>query len=73
MDDDRLTGVMTRKHALRSTLYRPAVDPAGRLILGAAVGINGDVAGRAEALLAPGSTCSSSTPRTGTRTRCCRR
>ena len=52
--DERLIGVMTRKHALRSTLYKPAVDPSGRLILGAAVGINGDVAGRAEALLASG-------------------
>ncbi|HET9648607.1 MAG TPA: GuaB1 family IMP dehydrogenase-related protein [Microlunatus sp.] len=50
--DDRLVGIMTPKHALRSTLYRPALDPAGRLIVGAAVGINGDVAGRAERLLA---------------------
>ncbi|SDS13050.1 GuaB1 family IMP dehydrogenase-related protein [Microlunatus soli] len=53
-EGDRLLGVMTRKHALRSTLYRPAVDPDGRLIVGAAVGINGDVAGRAEALLTAG-------------------
>ena len=49
--DDRLVGVMTLKHALRSTLYRPALDADGRLLIGAAVGINGDVAGRAEALL----------------------
>ena len=54
VDDDRLVGVMTRKHALRSTVYRPALDPAGRLLVGAAVGINGEVAGRAEALLAGG-------------------
>ncbi len=53
-DADRLLGVMTRKHALRSTLYSPAVDPDGRLLVGAAVGINGDVAGRAEALLSGG-------------------
>jgi IMP dehydrogenase len=52
--DDRLLGVMTRKHALRSTLYHPAVDPNGQLIIGAAVGINGDVAGRAQALLTAG-------------------
>ena len=51
LDGDRLVGVMTLKHALRSTLYRPAVDAEGRLLIGAAVGINGDVAGRAEALL----------------------
>jgi IMP dehydrogenase len=54
VSDDRLVGVMTRKHALRSTLYRPALDDDGRLLLGAAVGINGDVAGRAERLLAAG-------------------
>jgi IMP dehydrogenase len=51
VDGDRLVGVMTLKHALRSTLYRPALDGEGRLLIGAAVGINGDVAGRAEALL----------------------
>ncbi|MFP5283419.1 MAG: IMP dehydrogenase, partial [Actinomycetes bacterium] len=52
--DDRLVGVMTAKHALRSTLYRPALDSDGRLLVGGAVGINGEVAGRAEALLAGG-------------------
>ncbi len=51
-DGDRLVGVMTRKQAIRSTLYRPALDGAGRLLAGAAIGINGDVAGRAERLLA---------------------
>jgi IMP dehydrogenase len=54
VDDDRLLGVLSRKHCLRSTLYRPALDPDGRLIIGAAVGINGDVAGRAESLLTSG-------------------
>jgi len=52
--DGRLLGVMTARSALRSTLYRPALDPEGRLLIGAAVGINGDVAGRAEALLRAG-------------------
>jgi GMP reductase len=50
----KLLGVMTRKHALRSTLYRPSLDRDGRLMIGAAVGINGDVAVRAEALLDAG-------------------
>lgn len=50
----QLLGVMTRRHALRSTLYSPAVDPSGRLMVGAAVGINGDVAGRTESLLESG-------------------
>ena len=52
--DGRVVGVMTRKAALRSTLYRPALDGRGRLLTGAAVGINGDVAGRAERLLEAG-------------------
>ena len=49
-----LRGVLTRKGALRSTLYRPVLDDAGRLKVAAAVGINGDVAGRAAELLAAG-------------------
>jgi IMP dehydrogenase len=52
--DGRLVGVVTRKGALRSTLYRPALDASGRLRVGAAIGINGDVKGRAQALLASG-------------------
>jgi len=54
VEEGRLLGVMTAKHALRSTLYRPALDADGQLIVGAAVGINGDVSRRAEALLAGG-------------------
>jgi IMP dehydrogenase len=46
-----LVGVITRKGALRSTLYQPALDAKGRLVVGAAVGISGDVVGRAKALL----------------------
>ncbi|MGO4190939.1 GuaB1 family IMP dehydrogenase-related protein [Arthrobacter sp. YAF17] len=52
--DGVLAGVLTRKGALRSTLYRPSLDAAGRLKVAAAVGINGDVAGRAAELLAAG-------------------
>ncbi|KAB8162632.1 GuaB1 family IMP dehydrogenase-related protein [Streptomyces sp. 3MP-14] len=52
--DGRLVGILSRKGALRATLYQPAVDAAGRLRVAAAVGINGDVAARAEALLAAG-------------------
>lgn len=51
LEGQRLVGVVTRKGALRSTLYRPALDAQGRLRLGAAVGITGDVRARAEALL----------------------
>ncbi|MEZ5114924.1 MAG: GuaB1 family IMP dehydrogenase-related protein [Candidatus Nanopelagicales bacterium] len=52
--DDRLVGLVTRQGALRSALYRPAVDGDGRLRVAVALGINGDVAGRAEALLKHG-------------------
>jgi IMP dehydrogenase len=54
VEGDRLVGVITRKGALRSTLYTPAVNSEGRLLTAAAVGINGDVAGKAGALLAAG-------------------
>jgi IMP dehydrogenase len=50
----RLVGLLTRQGALRATLYRPAVDRDGRLRVAAAIGINGDVVGKAEALLAAG-------------------
>ncbi|WP_372594832.1 GuaB1 family IMP dehydrogenase-related protein [Actinotalea sp.] len=49
-----LVGVLTRTGALRSSVYSPAVDGSGRLRVGAAVGINGDVAGKAAALLEAG-------------------
>ncbi|KZE88982.1 GuaB1 family IMP dehydrogenase-related protein [Microbacterium sp. TNHR37B] len=49
-----LVGTLSQRTALRSTLYRPAVDANGRLIVAAAVGINGDVAGKARALVAAG-------------------
>jgi IMP dehydrogenase len=50
----RLVGILTRKGALRATLYKPAVDADGRMRIGAAIGITGDVAGRADKLLAAG-------------------
>jgi IMP dehydrogenase len=53
-DDGLLVGVLTRTAALRSTLYEPAVDSAGRLRVGAALGVNGDVRAKAERLLATG-------------------
>src|SRR3954449_5219255 len=52
--DGRLLGILTRTAALRATLYRPALDADGRLRVGAAIGVNGDVAGKAESLLAAG-------------------
>ncbi|MFD8073002.1 GuaB1 family IMP dehydrogenase-related protein [Streptomyces sp. NPDC059718] len=52
--DGRLVGILTRKAALRATLYTPATDAGGRLRIAAAVGINGDVAGKAKQLLDAG-------------------
>jgi IMP dehydrogenase len=54
VEGDRLVGVITRKGALRSALYTPAVNADGFLLTSAAVGINGDVRGKAEALLSYG-------------------
>jgi len=50
----QLVGTLSRTGALRSTLYQPALDANGRLRVAAAVGINGDVAGKAKALAAAG-------------------
>src|SRR6059058_5591189 len=49
-----LVGILTRKAALRAALYRPATDAGGRLRVAAAIGISGDVAHRADKLLAAG-------------------
>ncbi|WP_020580399.1 GuaB1 family IMP dehydrogenase-related protein [Actinopolymorpha alba] len=52
--DSRIVGILTRQRALRATLYQPALDAAGRLRVGAAIGINGDVETKAKALLDAG-------------------
>lgn len=52
--DGTLLGLLTRAGALRAGLYSPAVDAAGRLRVGAAIGINGDVAAKAAAVIGAG-------------------
>lgn len=52
--DGRLVGILTRKAALRSALYTPAIDGSGRLRVAAAMGVSGDVATRATGLLEAG-------------------
>lgn len=52
--DGHVVGTLSRKGALRSTLYTPAVDAHGRLVVAAAIGINGDVAGKARAIIDAG-------------------
>lgn len=49
-----LVGSVTRRGALRSTMYKPAVDARGRLLTSVAVGINGDPGARAKALVSMG-------------------
>ena len=55
--DGRLVGVLTKTLALRSTLYSPALDGAGRLRVAAALGVNGDVKAKAADLLEAGADC----------------
>jgi GMP reductase len=52
--DGTLAGVLTRTGALRAGLYTPATDPNGRLRIGAAVGISGDVGAKARSLVEAG-------------------
>jgi IMP dehydrogenase len=52
--DGSMLGILTRTGALRSTIYRPAVDSDGHLRVAAAIGVNGDVAAKAAALAEAG-------------------
>jgi IMP dehydrogenase len=52
--DGRLSGLLTGLGAVRAGIYEPALDTAGRLRTAAAIGINGDVAVKAKALLDAG-------------------
>ncbi len=56
-DDGGLVGILTRTGALRSTIYPPALDGHGRLRVAAAIGVNGDVAGKTRRLLDIGVDC----------------
>ncbi len=50
----KMVGVMTLKGALRSDIYVPALDSKKRLLVAAAIGVNGDVVNRAARLNAMG-------------------
>ncbi len=54
LDDGRLIGALTPQALLRASIYTPALDAEGRLRTAAAVGVNGDARGRAEALVEAG-------------------
>ncbi len=53
-NDNRLIGILTKKNALRADLYQPAVDRSNKFLIGAAIGINGNVKQRAEEVLSYG-------------------
>jgi IMP dehydrogenase len=50
----KLVGILTRTAALRATLYQPALDANKNLRIACAVGVNGDIAAKAKALIAAG-------------------
>ena len=52
--DGALVGVLTPTAALRAEMYSPARDANGRLRVAVALGVNGDVTAKTEALLAAG-------------------
>ncbi|MFF2370119.1 GuaB1 family IMP dehydrogenase-related protein [Agromyces sp. NPDC058110] len=54
LEHGRVVGTLSRRSALRGTIYEPNVDAEGRLRVAAAVGINGDVAAKASALVDAG-------------------
>lgn len=54
VDGGILVGVLTAKGIVRSSIYQPALDAQGRLRIGAAIGINGDIEARTRALLDAG-------------------
>ncbi len=54
LEHGRVIGTLSRRSALRGTIYEPNVDASGRLRVAAAIGINGDVAAKAQALASAG-------------------
>ncbi|MWC00362.1 GuaB1 family IMP dehydrogenase-related protein [Agromyces seonyuensis] len=54
LEHGRLVGTLSRRSALRGTIYEPNLDAGGRLRVAAAIGINGDPATKATALAAAG-------------------
>ena len=70
-DDYLLKGLITVKDIQKAVKYPNACkDASGGCACGAAIGVGKDALDRAEALVRPTSTCSSSTPRTATRRAC---
>ena len=49
-EDGRLVGTVSERSAVRQSVYAPALDERGRLRVAAALGVSGDVGGRAAVL-----------------------
>ncbi|MBI4819795.1 MAG: GuaB1 family IMP dehydrogenase-related protein [Deltaproteobacteria bacterium] len=56
-DDGRLVGLLTREEAVRSEVLRPSLDPSGRLLTAAAIGIGAQVEENAASLRDMGVDC----------------
>jgi IMP dehydrogenase len=54
VDGKKMIGVISQKSALRSNIYKPAVDRRKHLLTAAAIGVNGDVAEKAAQVTAAG-------------------
>ncbi len=54
IEKGKCVGIVTRKGALRSSIYQPLTDKRGRLKVAVAIGINGDVAGKTAKVLKMG-------------------
>ncbi|UOE44551.1 GuaB1 family IMP dehydrogenase-related protein [Agromyces larvae] len=54
LEHGRVVGTLSRRSALRGTVYEPNLDGQGRLRVAAAIGINGDAAAKARALAEAG-------------------
>jgi len=50
----KMIGVISQKGALRTSIYSPAVDKKGRLMVAVAIGISGDVAAKTAAVIDAG-------------------
>jgi IMP dehydrogenase len=51
MDNNKFVGLVSKKGALRSSIYKPAVDKNNRLMVAVAIGISGEVAVKANQAL----------------------
>ena len=53
-ENGKLAGIMTQKSALRASLYKPALSKDNKLMVGVAVGVNGDVKSKVEKIISYG-------------------